>query len=270
MDQLTKIKKFIQSYPNTEIAILNISSGILVKRIVQGNKVKFKVADEKNLIPKDHLNIFNICKKKYPVLLQPTFEHDNEMFFLFISPYHAHIIENYKEDLLFISFNKKEIPDKEYFEKYCLKQAVFTQNLINLDEGLNYLIFSLEKTKIISSEIFYCDQYKEYLDALKEATFGNFLTILREENIKNEKSFISYLAKNGIPELVQNKYLEFWKDYNHFLDIIDDICLELQRQEIDLNQFIEIKRKDVQSSLISYLKYDIEKAYGFLEELKDN
>lgn len=267
---MDKINTFIKKYPNYHIQALNISYGILVKRIVYGNKVKFKVADEKNLIPKDHLDIFNICKKKYSILSKPTFEPNEEMFFLFISPYHAHIIQDYKEDLRLISLNKTFLPSSEYLTRYSLKSAEFSKNLNDLNEEFNYLIFITEGSKIIDSGIFYCDKYKEYIDAAKEATFGNFLNIVRAEEIKNEQNLISYLAKYGIPKLVQDKYLDFWKDYDEFLDIVDDIHLVLKRKEIEVEDLVSFKVKDPRSALIKLLQYDIRRAYDFLEELNDS
>lgn len=269
MSQINRITNYINRYPNYSFAILNISPGILVKRIVQGGKTKFKVADEKNLIPKDHLNLFNICKKKYPILLKPTFEPDNEMFFLFISPYHAHIIEDYKEDLLLISLNKAIIPEDDYFSRNSLKRAIFSDNLADLEEEINYIIFILDGTRVVTSEIFYCDKYKEYIDALKQATFGNFLSFIKEEEITNEKNLISCLAKNGVPSLVQDKYLEFWKDYDDFHDLIDEIHLEIRRKEIELDALIEVRNKDPRTALIRYFHYDFERAREFLEEVKE-
>jgi hypothetical protein len=267
MDPITeKINNYIQRHTGS-FSIVNISPGILIRRIIQGDKAKFKVSDNKPFTTSDHLDLFNLCKKKYPQLLQSSFASDEELLFLFSSPYHADHITSYKEELNVISLSNT-IATSEYLIAHKLTQVPHT-TLEDIQEDRNYIvILSSDEGTILDSQTFHCDQYNNYLHALKEATFGNFLNIIRSEQISCENTLISYLAKTGIPIPIQDKYLEFLADYNKFMDIVDEICLIIKKRETSLDDYIDFSSsKDVSKSLIRYFKYDVIRAQDFLEEI---
>jgi hypothetical protein len=262
-NQASRIQNFLQSFDaSIDVHLLNISNGIIIRRFIQDDKVKFKSCDLE-LNPKDYLDIKNLVKKKYPQLLKTSFI-EEESLFLLVSPFYADIIESYKEELFLIS-----IGDIIPTEDFKVKKVGFEEGLNKICDDLNYLVLISKDDKIVDKKIFYCDRYKEYLDALNNATFSQFLSFVRHEEIKDEKTLISCLAKEGIPRQIQDKYLDFWYDYNQFLDIIDELCLEIERQKIDYIEGLEdVSSKKLKKSLIKFLKYDVDRALDLLDDLR--
>ena len=261
-NQALRIQNFLKDFDsNINVFILNISTGILIKRIIQDNKVKFKSYDI-DLTPKDYLDIRNLVKKRHPFLLQSNF-YQEESLFLLTSPFYADVIKHYKEEIYLIS-----VGDTLGSNNLKLNPVEFEEGLNKVQDDFNYFIIITKNNKIIDQKIFYCDRYREYVDALNNATFSRFLNLVKGEGIKDEKTLISCLIKEGIPKKIQEKYLDFWYKYNEFLDIIDELCYEIERHKIDhVEELKNINLKQLKTSLIKLLKYDIDKALSLLEEI---
>ena len=262
--QVSRIQKFLQGFnQDINVHLLNISPGVLIRRYVQDNKVKFKSYDI-SLLPKDYLEIKNLVKKRLPSLLNATYL-EEEALFLLVSPFYADLIKDYKEEMFLISIGDSlpaTISPK-------LKLVSFEEGLNKINDDLNYLVLITENGKILDKKVFYCDRYKEHTDALNNATFSQFLSLIKTEEIKDETTLISCLIKEGIPLKAQEKYLDFWYEYNEFLNIIDELCYEIERQKIDFIEGLEnINPKHLKNSLIKHLRYNVAQALELLDSIK--
>lgn len=258
---ISKINSFCKE---KSLKLIDISSGIIITRKVLNNKPKF--LSDNNLSPKHHLDLQKFLKKKYPSLLDTSFYKDQELTFLYASPTHAYKANSYKEELYLISIDNYFIQTVD-----CFLPAKTLNGTYELDfsEESNYLVITYNNSREITNQkIFYCDDYIMLKEANEEATFGNFLQLLKDEDINNESLLISYLAKMGIPLEVQNKYLEFWDYRNQYLNCIDDLVYKGQRNQKIFNTIfpdIYLDDRQVNLKLAKYFKYDLEKVYTVLD-----
>ena len=256
-----KILKLLKDYADSDIFVYDISSGVFLKRFICDKKVKFKTDENIQLPPKDFLNIKNIIRKKVPILLDSEIGSDKEMILFLASPFYAYRVGSYKEEIFLL--DPQDLIETD--NKVKLAELI---NENDLNDDSNYMVIVKKGDKIVYQQLFYCDKFLEYQNALNNASFSHFLDIIYQEDINNEKTLISCLAKNGIPPKIQDQYLDYWYDYNEFHNIVNDICLEIERHK-EKPVFLQYsKGKSLKKSVISYLKYDISKANELLESLQ--
>lgn len=262
-----RIKDYISG--TNQYKIINISHGILITRYVLEEKIKFKSLDLK-LLPKDFLNIKNTIRKKYPLILNKNLEPEKSLEFLFVSPFFADKAKSYKEELYLICIDDV-IPEGERLKSLDILFPEITC-LENLEEDMSYLVLKLGKNnKIIDKKVFYCERYQNYLTALKNTSFSHFLSIVKTERITDSNTLISCLAKEGIPAKVQEKYLEYWQEYDYFLDIINDLCYEIERKRaFDISILKNLKNpRGLNNFLIKELNYDSDRAKNLLSKIRN-